>query len=138
MLKYFLLDGIKFDDEIITKKLFSSSAFPVFEDLLIEDCFSNRSQTLSISIQSLKFLRLNWEYDDMVNLDIPSIREINYRCFSPPNMSCDSLSSLLRATIQFSEADTISNDETFYNSARRILMGLHNVNYLSLSEGFIE
>ncbi|PIA37607.1 hypothetical protein AQUCO_03000280v1, partial [Aquilegia coerulea] len=138
MVKYFHLEEVTFYDENVTNKIFSSCTFPVLEDLLVVHCSFNSSGTLSISIPSIKFLQLIWEKDHMVNLSIPFIRKIDYQCQSPPNMSCESLSSLLSACFQFPVPEAITNDSTFYSSVRKILIGLHNVNSLDLSEGVIE
>ncbi|KAF5200440.1 Fbd-associated f-box protein [Thalictrum thalictroides] len=133
-LKYFHLYGVCFYNENTIEQLISSCTCPMLEDLLIEHC-DLAVETLSISIPSLKFLKLLEENLVYFNLASSTLREINCYCCEPPNISSETLLSLLSVDCQFLQGP---NSTDHAECASKILIGLQNVKTLSLGSNFIE
>ncbi|KAL5710622.1 hypothetical protein ACHQM5_021163 [Ranunculus cassubicifolius] len=137
-LKCLDLQLVNFHDENVTSKLFSTSACPILEHLSIFYCKFNKIHSLSVSFLTLKYLQLRCEHSLTVNLSIPILPEFDYECPLPPNISCGTLSSMFNVSLNVYMPNSISGELEFRNSMRRILMGLHNVESLTLSKDIIE
>ncbi|KAL5706608.1 hypothetical protein ACHQM5_024753 [Ranunculus cassubicifolius] len=138
MLKHLKVKYVTFYDENVTNKLFSSSACPVLEELSIDSCKFDGVHTLSISFPSLKILKLKDLNFVAVNLSIPILTKIVYRCSEPPNVSCETISSIFDACFHCYMMDSIEDQHAFRNSARKILASLSNVCTLSFRSEMID
>ncbi|KAL5703142.1 hypothetical protein ACHQM5_028272 [Ranunculus cassubicifolius] len=139
ILKSLCLDYLIFNDENTMNKLLSPCTCPVLENLIIRAC-SLSFKTLSIlNIPNLKCFKLDHIRDLVVNLSAPFLRELDYVCLSPLNVSIQSLASLLTASFDFYKKFSGYPDfESYFDSATKILKGLQNVERLGLMRGFIE
>ncbi|KAL5731372.1 hypothetical protein ACHQM5_004106 [Ranunculus cassubicifolius] len=137
-LKVLNLHGIVFRDENVSSKLFSDSACPLLERLSIFYCKFKGIHTLSISFSTLKYLQLHCVEALNVNLSIPILSEFDYACPLPPNISCETLSSICQGSFEFDIPDSIAGELALFNSVRKIFTGLHNVEDLALFNGVIE
>ncbi|KAL5710626.1 hypothetical protein ACHQM5_021166 [Ranunculus cassubicifolius] len=138
MLKHLELNDVTFNDEKVTTKLFSSAACPVLQKLSIYSCHFKNIHILSISFPSLTNLQLLSEDSVTVNLSVPVLLEIDYECVLPPKISCETLSSMLRAFFHITMPDSLTGELAFRDTAREILMGSNNVHTLSFSKDIIE
>ncbi|PIA46853.1 hypothetical protein AQUCO_01500414v1 [Aquilegia coerulea] len=123
MLKSFHLEDVSFLENNTINKLVSSCTCPVLEELEITFCDLSTIKSLSISIPSLKYLKL---------------LEWNCSLKRAPTISSETLLSLVTAYFEFtcSLEDEAAKDFLIIN--RKIVEGLHNVQELGLYDNFIE
>ncbi|KAL5703844.1 hypothetical protein ACHQM5_022347 [Ranunculus cassubicifolius] len=139
VLKILGLISMTFLDEYLTNKLFSDSSCPMLESLEMVNCYLDNFTTLSISATNLKYLHILFDTDEIpinFNLSNPNLEYIFYVNNSLPEISLETLSSLRTATFEICLPPTSSLVRE--NLACKILLGMHNVNLLTLMGHFIQ
>ncbi|KAL5703140.1 hypothetical protein ACHQM5_028270 [Ranunculus cassubicifolius] len=139
ILKSLCLDYLTFNHESTINKLLSPCTCPVLEHLIIRACGLSFKTLSILNVPNLKCFKLDHIRDLVVNLSAPLLRELDYVCRSPLNVSFQSLASLLTASFDFYKKSTGYPDfDSYFDSATKILKGLQNVERLGLMRGFIE
>ncbi|PIA39824.1 hypothetical protein AQUCO_02600351v1 [Aquilegia coerulea] len=132
------LNEVRFYDENLTNQLLSSC--PSLVELFISDCDLGNVKVLRIVGSNLKILTLLDLYPiPDVEISTSCLLELAYFGY-PPNISSETLSSLLRVDFRTVSPSNVINArrDMFYSRTSDIVMGLHNVFEMALQGFFIE
>ncbi|KAF9606044.1 hypothetical protein IFM89_022203 [Coptis chinensis] len=135
-LKTLELSHVYLYGENLTKNLFLS--FPVLECLILECCewFNFNTSTSSppdLKVLKLREIDLEGSNSSNIHISSPNLEEMRYIAPNPPNVSSETLSSLVRVDFMLIEKPSVPG-----NIVTKTLMGLCNVVKLSLCANSFE